>query len=372
VSWEPSDRPGDEKARHDGAASAFPPGSLPPPERADVLDAPARILVVDDDRLGARMVSEMLRGLGHEPTMATNWTTALAEFRRAPPDLVLMDAIMPTVDGFKLTRMLREGSREYVPIVFLTGLQDREARQRGIDAGADDFLIKPVDELLLQMRLNTMLRVRRLTHRLEEHSRHLSRLAKIDPLTGLFNRRVLDERLPRELRRTRRYRRPLSALMLDVDHFKRVNDTYGHDVGDVVLVFLGELLKQQLRDCDEVFRYGGEEFFVLLPETPRPGAREVAERLRRVFEERSPETPAGPQTLSIGVAALADLPGPADALTLLQAADAALYAAKEGGRNQVRWHRAVDEAAKTLPPGESPGEPAADPEARQSITTSSI
>lgn len=297
----------------------------------------ATVLIVDDEKLGATQVAAMVQKSGHRTVLAHSWTEAIQRFAEHDVDLVLMDAVMPNVDGLKLTRMLRERSRSYVPIVFLTAQSDSKARRRCIEAGADDLLAKPVDELELYIRLIAMLRIRRLTRALEEKSRALGQLAKIDALTGLENRRMLDERLPKEVERARRYGRELSLLMMDVDHFKKVNDTHGHDVGDEVLVCLGGVLKGNVREADFAHRYGGEEFVVVAPETGLDAAVELAERLRAAFHRASGgASAAGAQTLSIGVASLASLPEDADAPALQTAADAALYEAKRAGRDQVR------------------------------------
>lgn len=307
----------------------------------------ARVLIVDDERLGARATADMVEALGHEPVLAHTWTSALQSFTRTPIDLVLMDALMPTVDGFKLTRLLREHATSFVPIVFITGLADREARERAAAAGADDLLTKPVDEVELRIRLSTMLRIRGLTQALEDRTRALDRLAKVDPLTGLLNRRVLNDDLPTELARARRYRRALSLFMLDVDHFKAVNDRHGHDVGDQVLSGLGELLRSTLREADRAYRYGGEELTVLAPETGSERALELAERIRAGFESTTLDAPGGPQTLSIGVAEVTTFADAPDAPTLIRAADRALYRAKRSGRNRVcLYNRAVDERGR--------------------------
>lgn len=302
--------------------------SIPPPE-LDTSDVRARVLVVDDDRVGSKMVAAMIERLGHEVILAHEWTDALRVFKSQAIDLVFMDAVMPTVDGFKLTRIFRERSASYVPIVFVTGLTDQRARQRCVECGADDLLTKPVDEFELQIRLTAMLRIRRLTKALEEKSAMLAKMARVDALTGLLNRRALDERLPEEVARARRYDRPLCLLMLDVDHFKLVNDTRGHDAGDGILRGLGEIFRSTMRVTDGIFRYGGEEFVILAPDTDPSEAAILAERIRAAFQERSGET------LSVGIACLSGLVEDADSEVLKLAADEALYVAKRGGRDQV-------------------------------------
>src|SRR5688572_22004081 len=195
----------------------------------------AHILVVDDDHLTASIIADTLKSWGHRPTVCNSWTEAVRVFGAGDVDLVLMDAVMPTVDGFKLTRMLRSRATTYVPIVFLTGLADHATREHGVEAGADDFLAKPLDPLELKVRLTAMLRIRALTRDLEAKTRALARLASVDGLTGVSNRREFDERLPEAIAKRRDGDPPLSLLLLDIDHFKAVNDTFGHAVGDHLL-----------------------------------------------------------------------------------------------------------------------------------------
>ncbi len=296
----------------------------------------ALILIVDDEPLGARRVAEMVGELGHRALVAQSWTDAIRLFSGNPIDLVLMDAVMPTVDGFKLTRILRDQARSYVPIVFVTGLTDRSARERGVEAGADDLLMKPVDPVELRVRLTAMLRIRRLTQDLETKTRTLALLASTDALTGLHNRRSLDERLPIELERANRYDRPVSLLMLDIDRFKHVNDGYGHEAGDEVLSFTGDLVRDVTRAAALGFRYGGEEFVIIAPETTAAHAGELGERLRTAFASRSAAAcRAGGQTVSIGVCATHQLLPPVEVGAILRAVDAALYRAKQSGRDRV-------------------------------------
>ena len=301
----------------------------------------ARLLIVDDDLVAAGVVAEALRTLGHQTIVATQWTEAVRNF--GPQiDLVLMDAVMPTVDGFKLTRILRSRALSYVPILFLTGLDDAAARERGMEAGADDFLTKPVDPMELRVRVAAMLRIRRLTQELEAERAIYARLAHIDELTGLPNRRSYDERVQVELEYARRSGRPMSLLLLDIDHFKSINDELGHAVGDQVLAFTGALLRETIRRDDLAFRYGGEEFVLLARDTDITQSAAFAERVRKLFEARSPDTPGGVQTCSIGAATFtpsAEEPSDVDEAEreaeLFTRADANLYAAKEAGRNCV-------------------------------------
>jgi two-component system, cell cycle response regulator len=305
---------------------------------------PAHVLVVDDDAPTAARVAETVRALGHRVTVTLGWTEALRAFGRSDVDLVLMDAVMPGVDGFRLTRLLRARSASYVPIVFLTGLADTRAREQGIAAGADDFLAKPVDPLELKVRLTAMLRIRSLTRDLEARSRVLARLASIDALTGIGNRRSFDEALPRELATPSETGAPLSLLLLDIDHFKQVNDTFGHTVGDALLGFFGRMLGEATRASDACYRYGGEEFAVIARGTGYSQALQLGERIRSAFATRSDHaTVAGPQSVSIGICSADQFSYAIESATLIAGADTALYRAKALGRNCVcRFDTRVD------------------------------
>lgn len=295
----------------------------------------AKVLVIDDEPATAAAIAELLREMGHAPTVCHDWIDALRHFGNGEVDLVLMDAVMPTVDGFKLTKIFRSRATSYVPIVFLTGLADQHAREQGIAIGADDFLTKPVDKLELRMRLTAMLRIRALTQDLESKSKALARLASVDGLTGIANRRAFDERLPAELESSVKSGTVFSLLLVDIDHFKRVNDTFGHAVGDQLLTSFGKLLSELTRACDLPFRYGGEEFAVLATNTSAQQAVFLAQRLRSAFSLRTQEaTACGSQTISIGVCGCDQVRSPSVS-RLIEAADAALYRAKAGGRNQV-------------------------------------
>jgi len=318
----------------------------------------ANILVVDDEPAAAEQAASILRELGHTATVANGWTEAVRAFDPLVTDLVLMDAVMPNMDGLKLTRLLREQSRVYVPVVFLTGRGSSELRDQVIDAGADDFLTKPVDRVELRARLKAMLRIRALTRALEDKTRELERTARTDPLTGLGNRRVFDERVLAEVARSRRHGRPLALLMFDLDHFKQVNDRFGHLVGDDLLALFGSILREDLRASDLPCRYGGEEFLIIAPETSAERAQIVAERIRLKYRERSGAVGVGgPQTVSVGISASDVLEVELTERTLLAAADDALYRAKDRGRNRVEVSRrppeAATDAAPTAPPAPS-------------------
>jgi diguanylate cyclase (GGDEF)-like protein len=304
--------------------------------RADSL-AGARVLIVDDERLQCDAVAEMVREWNVVPYVATTFPEALRLFKEASPDLVLLDVMMPQVDGYKLAGLFKKDAR-FVPIIMLTALDDIESKRRGMTAGADEFLTKPVSRLELQLRLSSMIRIKRLAEALETANRQLAELATVDPLTGIANRRALDQRLTYEYQRYKRYGRALSLAMVDIDHFKKVNDTYGHAIGDKVLGLVGQTLRSITRTTDLVGRYGGEEFLVIAPETASEHSIVLAERIRSILSRRSGEPEAQalglpPITVSVGVAST-DL-NLATQEELMKRADEALYQAKREGRDRI-------------------------------------
>jgi diguanylate cyclase (GGDEF)-like protein len=249
-------------------------------------------------------------------------------------DVVVCDLEMPGLDGEKLLRV-RESLGD-VPFLFLTASGDPARRVRLLEDGACDTLTKPFHPAELVARLRLHLRIKRLQDELREKNHMLARESMIDGVTGLRTRRYVTEVLAIEVLRARRYRLPLAVLMADLDHFKRVNDRFGHPTGDAVLRFVSELLRRSLRASDVAGRFGGEEFLVILPQTDRDGAVTLAERWRQTLEEGSLHLPGGKRvraTVSVGVATFDARFERAE--DLVRAADEALYAAKGAGRNRV-------------------------------------
>jgi diguanylate cyclase (GGDEF)-like protein len=298
--------------------------------------AKTRILLVDDDRSMLSALDTMVRDAGYEAAMATNWSDALRVFRSYVPDLILLDIMMPTIDGFKLARILKEQSTDrFVPIILITGLGDIESKKRGLASGADDFLTKPVAPVELQLRLRSMLRIKELTDDLQRANNRLAELASTDPLTQLKNRRVIYEHLEREFARARRYSHPLAVFMIDIDHFKAINDGHGHSIGDAVLRMVSAILERSTRETDLVGRYGGEEFIVLAPETAVDAAVIMGERIRlnvAAETERHDQIPSC--TISVGVTTTESVKV-VHFEDLIHLADEALYSAKRRGRNRV-------------------------------------
>jgi diguanylate cyclase (GGDEF)-like protein len=298
-----------------------------------------QILIVDDVATNVLLLRRMVERI--DDTKAVTFTApaeALAWCEVNEPDLVLLDYLMPEMDGVDfLCRFRAQPHLATIPVVVVTGQEDRPSLYRALEAGANDFLTKPVDELELLARARNMLKLRSAT-------RDLYRLATTDELTGLANRRHFLLRLVDEVARAMRYPQPTALALLDLDHFKRINDTHGHAAGDAVLQVAAGLCREVLRDVDSIGRIGGEEFAVLMPGTDLAGARIVCERLRLAVEQAQVETPSGTvrPTISIGVA---ERRPEEDSALLLLRADNALYRAKQNGRNRVEAADAVSAAS---------------------------
>lgn len=310
----------------------------------------ANLLIVDDDITVIQILGKALHGIGRV-RYATNGADALALLLREPPDVVLLDAEMPGMSGFDvLSTMHKQPALEHVPVIFVTSHSSQEMEEEGLALGAADFIAKPIRPAIVLARVKTQLRLKQALDRLRK-------LSALDALTGIANRRTLDEVLMIECKRAQRARSALSVLMTDVDHFKRYNDTYGHGPGDQVLIAIANALQAcTSRPEDLVARYGGEEFAVVLPNTDSAGALKVAQTLLAYIQAlQMPHSgsDSGCVSLSIGIATFdkdcphwaeeaADLRDGAStssttcSTALLSAADQALYAAKQGGACQGR------------------------------------
>ncbi|MCA9669641.1 MAG: diguanylate cyclase [Myxococcales bacterium] len=301
---------------------------------------PERVLVADDDPVTRTLVAGVLRRWGFDVTACADGDSAWQELSKEDaPDLAVLDWVMPGIQGPELCELLRRRAR-YTYVILLTGRTSQEDVLAGMRAGADDYLRKPVDLATLEVRMRAGLRIVRLQARLLEMQDRLVDLASHDALTGVLNRRAGIAALSRELNRARRDGRDLALLMCDIDHFKCINDAHGHLAGDDVLREVCGRMGAELRNYDNVGRYGGEEFIVVLPGCGVADALAVAERLRAAIAAPAINTQAGPVpvTASFGVAAASGADG-ADrarsAHALIARADAALYVAKEQGRDRV-------------------------------------
>ena len=298
-----------------------------------------RLLLVEDEPTQQLAMRRVLSRAGYEVDTAPNGGHALEMIRTGLYQLVLSDWEMPGMDGVTLCRRVREAKLPSVYILLLTSHGAVAHAVEGLRAGANDFIRKPADEAELLARLDAGRRVVLLEQSLRDANAQIERLSVTDPLLGIFNRRYLHSRLDQEVARARRYGAPLALIMSDLDHFKSINDSYGHQAGDAVLQHVAALAGSTLRQAtDWMARYGGEEFVIVLPETRAPGATAVAEKIRLLCEQTPAELAVGriQVTASFGVAAIdpADASDP-DGDALLRDADKALYESKRRGRNLV-------------------------------------
>jgi two-component system cell cycle response regulator len=296
-----------------------------------------RVLLAEDEMVSSRKLAAMVRSWGYEAVLVNDGSKAWDVLQQADtPRLAVLDWMMPGLDGPELCRLLRRREEPYVYVLLLTSRDGKEDIVVGLDAGADDYVTKPYSSLELRHRLNAGRRIIELQERVETQKEEIRALAQRDALTGLLNRGAIFEIFSGELARARRERTPLSVIMADIDHFKHVNDTYGHLTGDAVLREVARRLGLQLRPYDAIGRYGGEEFLIVLPGCPPEEALEVAERLRDDAGNAPVhcENAAIPISISLGVASQLHVLTEASE-PLIAAADAALFDAKRSGRNRV-------------------------------------
>ncbi len=300
----------------------------------------AKILLVDDSKLIMEFGKSILSNEGHAVSYAQNGGEALEMLSGEKPDLVLLDVVMPGMDGYEVCKRIKADEKTHdIPVIMLTSKDETEDKIKGLNLGAVDYVTKPFDAGELVARVNTQLRVKELHEALQEKNRQLQELANKDGLTNLYNHRYLQEQLLKEIDRAKRYDLTLSFVLVDIDHFKHFNDTYGHQTGDVILKTLGELLLKIVRDSDMAARYGGEEFALILPHTNFTTARETAERLRKTVESYDFEVDNNQLqiTISLGLACF-----PHETIEtskdLVESADKALYTAKNNGRNRVEMY----------------------------------
>lgn len=305
--------------------------------------AKAKILLVEDSETQAKTTREFLQKSGYEVVWVENGMGAFKAAKTSKVDLVLLDRVLPDMDGNEVCRWLKlDQDTRPIPIIMLTVKNTTTDKVTGLESGADDYLPKPYNEIELNARIYAALRtkmlqdeLRRKNRQLEDMLTRVETLAITDPLTGLFNRRRFENILELEFKKTQRYQTPLSCLMVDIDHFKSVNDSHGHHVGDAVLKEVALLIQRSIREVDTAARWGGEEFVVLMPTIGKDTAGQPAKRiLKAVSGHKFPDVNDRIITVSIGVA---DAPHAKidSGEKLVHAADLAMYEAKKKGRNRV-------------------------------------
>jgi diguanylate cyclase (GGDEF)-like protein len=302
-----------------------------------------RTLVADDDPITTTILSNMLARNGIEVTVAHDGDVAWQALNSLqPPAIAILDWMMPNLDGLELCRRIRSTPRlAGTYVILVTGRDSREDLVAGLEAGADDYMTKPIDMVELQARVGVGLRVAKLQQsltrsvtELRSTRDHLARLASTDVLTGVYSRRWWFDLGAKEFSRSRRYDRMFSLLMADLDWFKQINDTFGHEAGDRMLGQFGGMLRQACRQSDVIGRLGGEEFAVLLPETTSDAAQHLATRITEACRELVVEASAGEVRCSCSVGVTEVRPDDDCLDSVLTRADQALYAAKRAGRNQ--------------------------------------
>lgn len=333
---------------------------------------PGRILVVDDHEDNVELLRARLEAWGYTVDTATDGQEALERVDAMPPDLILLDVMMPSIDGNEVARRIKQNPMlPFIPIIMQTALDSTESKVEGLEAGADDYITKPIEFAELKARVRSMLRIKRLQEELEERERQLleanerlRHMSRTDALTGLENRRSIERQLDMMFAHGQRLAEPLSCVMCDIDRFKQVNDEHGHHAGDAVLRQYAAILKKAAREIDVVGRYGGEEFIVLLPGTVLDAAVTFAERVRKEVEGHTFVFEGGTvrRTASFGVAGWPH-PRIQTCEGIVRAADDALYVAKETGRNRVvrfdsgefNAHRQTHDGAEQAASGDGTG-----------------
>lgn len=289
------------------------------------------VLLIDDDQDVHRLVRARLRHEDLDLADASSGEEGLKAARARTPSVVLLDIDMPGMDGFSVLRALKnDPTTTNVPVIVVSGMSDCGDKVTAFDLGASDYVVKPFDFAELRARLRASLRLQRLLRLLADR-------AELDGLTGLGNRASFNRRFASEMAEAKRYNHPLSLAVLDVDFFKRVNDTFGHQAGDDVLVSFAKLLTKQCRASDIPCRFGGEEFVIIMTQTGAKDATVLLDRIRVALSETIfPRHPEHKVTVSAGVAGFdGGIPADVTAEQWIHAADQALYAAKRGGRNRI-------------------------------------
>ena len=292
-----------------------------------------RILIVDDDRSVSATINEYIRTAGYTSQLASSAEEALDLIKKSKFHVIITDIILPGMGGLELTKVIKKNN--CADVIVVTGYSDDYSYEEAINNGASDFVIKPVRLEELMLRLRRVLNERQLTEERIRMMEKLQKLAITDGLTKLYNSRSFYSQLELEVDRFNRYRHPLSLLLLDIDNFKLYNDAYGHLEGDKILVRFSQIIKSCLRANDSAYRYGGEEFTVILPETGGERAKTVAQRIRKSLEaEKFKPQPDKDVKITISIGVTQYFPKE-ELSSFIQRADKAMYLSKQSGRNRV-------------------------------------
>ncbi|MFP4662390.1 MAG: diguanylate cyclase [Halanaerobiales bacterium] len=289
-----------------------------------------KIMVVDDNKLNIRLLEEILKDENYDVYTLDDGSDVLEIARSIKPAAILLDIMMPGIDGFEVCRLLKEDydTRE-IPVIMVNAKTEAEGLLEAFDLGAFDYIKKPINEVEVLARLNSALRYRKQQEELKD-------MAMKDGLTELYNHTLLLELLEKEYEKAGREGNPIAFLMIDIDHFKKINDTYGHLAGDKILKEVADILLEYSRQSDIVGRYGGEEFGIILPDISLKGTEKVSERIRSSVEENEFIVDGQSIKLSVSIGiCYNDLTNITGCHDMIKEADSALYRAKEKGRNRV-------------------------------------
>ena len=295
------------------------------------------ILIVDDTETNVDILVELLSD-SYEIVVALDGRSALEILEEQEVDLILLDIMMPIIDGYEVCRRVKQNEKtNNIPIIFITAKMDEESIEKAYEAGGMDYVTKPFKPKELFARIKTQLQLRALIQELESSKNALKHLSETDPMTDLCNRRYFNHTSKSIMELAKRDKTVLTVVMLDIDKFKEVNDTYGHNVGDEIIISLADILFEMTRKSDLACRFGGEEFILLLPETSLEGAMVIAEKIRKKVESFSLRLEDEREvniTISLGVSQV-DTKNDLSMESAIKRADIALYKAKENGRNKV-------------------------------------
>jgi diguanylate cyclase (GGDEF)-like protein len=288
------------------------------------------LLVVDDENVNLKVLNHILEN-EYVIYTAKNGISAIEKAREYKPDLILLDILMPEMDGYQTLTTIREDEEiKKIPVIFITGLDSDEDEEKGLSLDAADYITKPFSAAIVKLRVQHQIRI-------INQLRTIERMSLIDQLTNIPNRRCFDQHLQMEWKQAMREKNPISLLMLDIDDFKNVNDTYGHQQGDIILQMVANTFPRAFRrPIDFAARWGGEEFIALLPNTHLEGAMEIAEKIRADIEKTRTPCSGGVIEITISIGVNSIVPVQNSSLNaFISNADKALYAAKEAGKNRV-------------------------------------